>query len=118
MIFDEFYVNSETGELEGHIEVIDGRWGASLEIPPPPQDEQAPPGTRRPDPLLLYDLWNDPHCLHSLHEEQPNLVDKYTKFLQNQWKVHQLLAQQFTRAEQSPLTPEQLQTLRALGYIQ
>jgi len=29
-----------------------------------------------------------------------------------------LLAQQFTPGEVSPLTPEQLRTLRALGYIQ
>ena len=57
-------------------------------------------------------------CLRSVHEEQPNLVEKYTKFLEEQWKAHQKLAQQFTRSEDSPLTAEQLRTLRALGYIQ
>jgi hypothetical protein len=67
---------------------------------------------------LLYDLWSDPYCLHSLHEERPDLVEKYAKFLEAQFAAHQVLAQQFTPGETSPLTPEQLQTLRALGYIQ
>ena len=115
VILDEFYVDWDTGELSGLIEVIDGQWGASLEINP---DPEAPPEGRRPAPLLLYDLWNDPYCLHSLHEERPDLVNKYTEFLEAQWEAHQALAKQFTRSEDSPLTPEQLRTLRALGYIQ
>ncbi len=69
-------------------------------------------------PLLLYDLWNDPMCLHSVHEEHPNLVEKYTAFLEAQWEAHQALAQYFTPSESVALTPEQLETLRALGYIQ
>jgi len=32
-------------------------------------------------------------------------------------KAHQALAQRFTPGEEAPLTPEQLRTLRALGYI-
>ena len=70
VIFDEFDVDPQTGELRGLIEVIDGRWGASLEINPDPDEEEE---QRRPVPLLLYDLWNDPHALSSLHEERPNL---------------------------------------------
>ncbi len=69
-------------------------------------------------PLLLYDLWLDPLCLNSLHEERPDLVEKYTKFLQAQFEAHQSLAQLFTRSGAVALTPEQLRTLRALGYIQ
>jgi len=100
------------------IEVIDGRWGASLEIHPPIAVYfERYPGRRRPAPLLLYDLWNDPQALHSLHEERPDLVEKYTAFLEAQWETHQALAQHFARSEDSPLTPEQLRTLRALGYI-
>ncbi len=34
-----------------------------------------------------------------------------------QWEAHQALAQLFTPSEAVPLTPEQLETLRALGYI-
>ncbi len=93
--------------------MIDGRWGASLEINPDPDEEEE----QRPASLLLYDLWNDPHALSSLHEERPDLVEKYTKFLEAQFEAHQLLAQQFTPGEESPYTPEQLRTLRALGYI-
>ncbi len=115
VILDEFYVDEETGELRGVIEVVDERWGASLEINPLPDRE---PETQRTVPLLLYDLWNDPYTQHSLHEERPDLVEKYTAFLEAQFEAHQALAQQFTRSEESPLTPEQLETLRSLGYIQ
>ncbi len=118
VILDEFEVDQDTGELKGQIEVIDGRWGASLEINPNPDEEEVPPEDRRPVPLLLYDLWNDPYCLRSLHEERPDLVEKYTQFLEAQWEAHQALAQQFTRAGESPLTPEQIETLRSLGYVQ
>ena len=115
VILDQFDVDPETGELTGRIEVIDGRWGASLGIN---LDSEVPAEERRPTPLLLYDLWNDPMCLHSLHEERPDLVEKYTKFLGAQFEAHQALAQYFTRSESVALTPEQLETLRALGYIQ
>jgi hypothetical protein len=116
VILDEFYVDQETGEFRGRIEVIDGRWGASLQINPDPAQE---PEDQRPAPLLLYDLWLDPLCLNSLHKERPDLVEKYTAFLEAQWEAHQALALYFTRSEQAvALTPEQLRTLRALGYIQ
>ncbi len=121
VILDQFAVDRVTGELSGLIEVIDGRWGASLEINPEPEDEDedVQPEDRRPAPLLLYDLWNDPLCLHSLNEERPDLVTKYTEFLESQWEAHQALAKHFTRPEEgAALTPEQLRTLRALGYIQ
>ena len=120
VILDEFRVDPETGVMSGLIEVIDGRWGASLEIKPDPEDE----GDLllieldRPTPLLLYDLWNDPFCLHSLHAERPDLVEKYTAFLEAQWEAHQALGQRFTQSGEVALTPQQLETLRSLGYIQ
>jgi arylsulfatase A-like enzyme len=115
VILDEFHADDETGELRGVIEVVDGRWGASLEINP---DPDARPKSQRTVPLLLYDLWNDPYTQHSLHEERPDLVEKYIEFLEAQFEAHQALAQRFTRSPQdSPLTPEQLRTLRSLGYI-
>ena len=73
---------------------------------------------RRPVPLLLYDLWSDHLALHSVHEERPDLVEKYTAFLEAQWEAHQALAQRFTPGDEVQLTPDQLRTLRALGYIQ
>jgi arylsulfatase A-like enzyme len=107
-------VDQQTWKLRGLIEVVDGRWGASLEINP---DPKRPEDRRRPVPLLLYDLWNDPMCLRSLHEQHPDLVEKYTKFLEAQWAADQALAQRFSRSGNVALTPEQLQMLRSLGYI-
>jgi arylsulfatase A-like enzyme len=118
VIFDEFYEDANTGKLMGSIEVVDGRWGASLEINQDPENDDRPPRMRRPVPLLVCDLWNDPYCLESVHDERPDLVKKYTSFLEAQFEAHQSLAQQFTRSEDSPLSPEQLRTLRSLGYIQ
>ncbi len=69
-------------------------------------------------PLLVYDLWTDPLCLHSLHEERPDLVEKYTAFLEAQFEAHLDLALRFTAGGEVALTPEQLETLRSLGYIQ
>ncbi|MCH7857645.1 MAG: sulfatase-like hydrolase/transferase, partial [Gemmatimonadetes bacterium] len=115
VILDEFYVDLVTGELSGVIEVVDGRWGASLEINPDPDES---PEDRRPVPLLLYDLWNDPMALWSLHEERPDLVQKYTAFLEDQFEAHMALSQFFTASGEVELTAEQLRTLRSLGYIQ
>jgi len=122
VILDEFYADFTTGELSGWIEVLDGRWGASLAIIPNPERpapwRRRPEQRGRPSPLLLYDLWNDPMALWSLHEERPDLVQKYTAFLEEQFEAHMALSQYFTRSGDVALTPEQLQTLRTLGYIQ
>ena len=114
VIFDEFWVDSATGKIQGLIEVVDGRWGASLWVGPPPEEEDR----RRPMPLLLFDLWNDEYCLEPVNEARPELVEKYAAFLEAQWGAHQALAQQFTPGDDIELTPEQLETLRSLGYIQ
>ncbi len=121
VILDEFDVDTEKGELRGLLEVIDGRWGASLQINPRPPDEDEDEDDalrRRPVPLLLFDLWNDHFALNSVHEERPDLVEKYTEFLEAQWEAHRALAQRFTPGTEVQLTPDQLRTLRALGYIQ
>ncbi len=133
VILDEFYVDEETDELRGAIEVIDGRWAASLFIDPRPDQERIffrghahqnqfkeALWNRRPQSvprLLLYDLWSDPRAFYSVHEEHPDLVEHYTRFLEAQWEMHQTLAQQFTPGER-PSTREELQTLRSLGYVQ
>jgi hypothetical protein len=67
--------------------------------------------------VLLFDLWNDPVCVQPVNGERPDLVKKYTAFLDEQWKAHQALATRFTPGAKVPLTPEQLERLRALGYI-
>jgi arylsulfatase A-like enzyme len=124
VILDEFYVNPESGQLRGWIEAVDGRWGASLEINPPVQPSWARRGEyddargQRPAPLLLYDLWTDPYCLSPVNEDRPELVEKYTKFLEAQFEAHRALAEHVGAAgEEMVLTPEQLETLRSLGYI-
>jgi len=114
VILDEFNVRPQTGKLGGMIEIVDGQWGASLEINP---DPDLKPEVRRPVPLLLYDLWKDPMCLQSVHDQHPDLVAKYTKILTAQFEAHQALAQRFTGGHAAPLTPAQLRTLRSLGYI-
>ena len=113
VILDELWL-SDAGEVQAMIEVVDGRWGASLRIGPEADEEER----RRPTPLLLFDLWNDHWCVRPVNEDHPDLVEKYTEFLENQWEAHQDLAQLFTRRGEVELTAEQLQTLRALGYIQ
>jgi arylsulfatase A-like enzyme len=116
VILDEFYGSFTSDTLRGRIDVVDGRWGASLLVN---QDPSPPEKNGRAAPLLLFDLWNDPYVSHSMHEERPDLVEKYTEFLETQWAAHQALAQRFTRSGDGPaMTPEQLRTLRALGYIQ
>ena len=133
VILDEFRVDPETNELRGTIEVIDGRWAASLFIDPRPDQERIffrghahqnqfkeALWNRRPQSvarLFLYDLWSDPRAFYSVHEEHPDLVEHYTAYLKVQWEAHQALAQQFTPGEESPLMPEQLRTLWSLGYI-
>jgi arylsulfatase A-like enzyme len=115
VVFDEF--NIEDDYFFGAIEVIDGRWGASLKIDPRPDDKKTPMDRLRPASLLIFDVWEDPHAFKSLHETRPDLVEKYTKMLNGIWKEHQALAKKFTRGSDVALTPEQIETLRSLGYL-
>lgn len=98
------------GELHGAIEMIDGRWGASLWIGP---EEANPPAPR----LLLYDLWRDPYCRKSLHAERPDLARRYQQLLEAEFRAQLALAKRFPRAAQGTLNAEQLKTLKALGYL-
>ena len=124
VILDEFYYDEETGALKGWIEVVDGRWGASLEINAPVEPAWARRGEYddaiggRPTPLLLYDLWNDPYCLSPVNDERPDLVQEYTDFLEAQFEAHLALREYVGIAtNEIELTPEQLRGLRSLGYI-
>ncbi|MGB2906778.1 MAG: sulfatase, partial [Candidatus Aminicenantaceae bacterium] len=77
VVFDEFYLHQETGKLAGKIEVIDGRWGASLDIDPSFGEEKPfdySPGPSPPFPVLIYDIWEDPNCLVPLNDTRPDLV--------------------------------------------
>lgn len=133
VILDEFRVDEASGEMIGNLEIVDGRWGASLEIGPGPGGSEpargrhsVPAGGRWgavhpffPDVprLLLYDLWNDPFALEAVNDEHPELVERYEKLLRERWDAHRALAQRFGEAADAPLAPDQLQQLQALGYI-
>ena len=66
---------------------------------------------------MVFDLWNDPSCVKPINEQRPDLVTKYTTFLEDTWKDHQTLAKRFAPGGQKSLTPAQLERLRSLGYI-
>jgi arylsulfatase A-like enzyme len=131
VIFDEFRVLSESGELVGNLEILDGRWGASLELsttdarPREMGRHPAPAGGRwpaKPFPevpsLLLYDLWHDPLALSHVTGEHPERVESSLRRLWELWRAQRALAQRFQAGEAEALSPEQLESLRALGYIQ
>jgi arylsulfatase A-like enzyme len=122
VILDEFNVDAETGALRGQIELIDGRWGASLEVNPAESVDIGGVGAktdeRRPVPLLLYDLWSDPYTLESLHEERPRLAEKYRRLLEARLREHLSQGERFTQSENVAVTSDQLRALQSLGYIQ
>ncbi len=133
VVFDEFRVDEASGEMVGNLEVVDGRWGASLEIGPVPAGTDpalgrhaSPAGGRwgavhpffAEEPrLLLYDLWNDPFAVHAVNDEHPDLVEHYRRLLLERWEAHCALATRFQEGESAPLDPAQLEQLRALGYV-
>lgn len=112
VILDEFNVDPKTKQMSGLIEIVDGRWGASLAV-----NQEGEWGPDVP-PLVLYDLWNDPFCRRSLHKERPDLVKKYTGILLRQFREHRALAKKFTRSGEGAMNAEQIENLRSLGYIQ
>ena len=133
LILDQFQTHLESGELVGHLEIVDGKWAASLEIVPAELEAEyqqsgrilTSGGWRAPRPhfaatprLLLYDLESDPFCTRSVHAEHPDLVARYTEILEARWRAHRALAEDFSRQRETAMTPEQLRTLQALGYVQ
>ncbi|HEX2641811.1 MAG TPA: sulfatase, partial [Thermoanaerobaculia bacterium] len=110
VILDEFTVDPATKRLAGAIEIVDGRWGASLAIGPDPGEESGPR-------LLLYDLWNDPYCRRSLHAERPDLARRYAGRLETVFRDHLRRGKAFRRAAPGTVGSRQLETLRSLGYI-
>lgn len=110
VVIDELTWSPIDGEPNAILEMVDGRWGASLRIAKDDREEEGPR-------LLLYDLWNDPYCLKSLHAEKPELAKKYTGILERTFREHQSLAKKFPRGKGGAMDSEQLKTLQSLGYI-
>lgn len=133
VILDEVRVDEASGQLVGNLELIDGRWGASLEVGPiapgadPRRGRHAVPaggrwGAVHPwfgevPRLLLYDLEADRFVRRAVNAEHPELVRKYERILLDRWRAHVALAQHFTEASGSALDAGQLEQLKALGYI-
>ncbi len=128
VILDEFRVDEASGELVGNLEILDGRWGASLEIGPGAQEGRhaVPAGGRwgavhpffsEVPRLLLYDLEQDPFASRAVNDEHPEEVERYRKILLEHWEAHRALAQRYAEAGDVSLSPEQLQDLQDLGYI-
>lgn len=115
VLLEEVMIDRETGEPWGYVEVIDGRWGAGLQIGQPSNDEDPPTDEER---LLVYDLWDDPFCQHSVNADHPDLVKKYRELLGNRFREHLAVAKDFPREDQLALSNEQLEQLRSLGYLQ
>ena len=115
VVLDEFY--SDGKDLFGSIEIVDGRWGASLRIDLRADGRKSEQDLERPAPLLLFDLERDPHALRSLHAERPDLVKKYSKTLSRAWRENLELGRHFTRPGARPMRPEEIERLRTLGYL-
>ena len=131
VVFDEFRVR-EDGSMIGNLELLDGRWGQSLEIRSG-EPADAPARGRHPAPaggrwsahefpevsrLLLYDLEADPRALHDVSDEHPELAAEAEARLMRIWEEHRKLAARFEEGAQPQLSPEQSEALRALGYTE
>ena len=119
VFFEQIRVLREpAGMLDGHIEVVDGRWGASLWFNEDRATSEEAGNWRRPTPMLLFDLWNDPMALVPVNEKHPKLADKYYRLLREKIDADLALGKELSRGQGAPLEVEQLEALRALGYIQ
>jgi arylsulfatase A-like enzyme len=126
---DVLVMDRISGELVGNMEVIDGRWGAALCVRPDDPEAEvhvASTGDALTDctatvreRLLVYDLWDDPLLERPINEQRPDLVEKYTKLLEAQVELNAALRALISGGGQSvELSPEDLEQLRTLGYIQ
>ncbi len=129
VIVDMLTIEQTTGQLVGSLEMIDGRWGASLvfnEVTPgeaPPNRGRFGDGLMRDapftrtEPLLIYDLWDDPLLTMPINAERPDLVKKYRTLLEEQFKANEMLREMIGSRGAVKMTSEQLERLRTLGYI-
>jgi arylsulfatase len=133
IVLEQVQAYEPTGEMVGHIELIDGRWAASLEIVPDSLEEihrsskslSTAGGWRAARPhrpttprLLLYDLEADPFCTRNVNAEHQELVSEYTVWLQALWAEHRVLAARFGGSRPGVAGDAQIEALRALGYVE
>jgi arylsulfatase A-like enzyme len=133
VIIEQVQAYPPTGEMVGHIEVIDGQWAASLQVMPESLTEVYSASTslataggwraarpHRPSTpeLLLYDLSTDPFCLQNVNADHPEKVASYTTRLSALWEQHQDLGRQFQKTEPKEAGEAQIEALRLLGYVE
>lgn len=133
LVLEQVQAYPPTGEMVGHIEVIDGQWAASLEVMPKTlvpvakevQSLDTAGGWRAARPhrfstpkLLLYDLSVDPFCTQNVNTKYPERVDTYTRMLTTLWEDHQTLANSFQSGGVGVMDEAQREALRTLGYIE
>jgi arylsulfatase A-like enzyme len=131
VVFDEFRV-LEDGSMIGNLELLDGRWGQSLEIRTA-EEASAPTRGRHPAPaggrwkaheftdvprLLLYDLEADARAIANVAAEHPELATEAQRRLWRIWQQHRELSASFEAGDEAELSPEQQEALRALGYTE
>lgn len=133
IVLEQVQAYAPTGEMVGHIELIDGRWAASLEVMPKTlksiaketKSLETAGGWRAARPhrpttprLLLYDLETDPFCTSNVNASHPDRVEQYTRRLEALWAEHQGLAAGFQTGGTGTMDEKQLEALRLLGYIE
>jgi arylsulfatase A-like enzyme len=133
VILEQVQAYEPTGQMVGHIEIIDRQWAASLEILPASLEETyqqveslstaggwraARPHRPETPRLLLYDLKADPFCTTNVNAAHPARVQAYTTQLQAVWAEHVALASQFEAPSQGKAGYDQIEALRTLGYLE
>lgn len=131
VVFDEFRATAD-GALVGNLEIVDGRWGRSLEIRTA-DAEPVPDLGRHPAPaggrwaalpfaevprLLIYDLEADPLAVDHVAEPDAELLRESQARLWKLWEEHRALAATFEAGQEAELSPQQLEALKALGYAE
>lgn len=133
VILEEFRV-ADDGSMIGNLEILDGRWGRSLEIRSADLENGEPPSAgRHPAPaggrwkalpfadvprLLIYDVEADPRAIEHVADPDAEFVEESERRLWRLWKEHQALAAKFEAGEEAELSPEQVEALKALGYVE
>jgi arylsulfatase A-like enzyme len=131
VVLDEFRVLDD-GTMIGNLELVEGRWGESLEIRTGDQDPRPTHG-RHPAPaggrwkafefadvprFLLYDLEADPLAIENVAADHPEIAEQAQSRLWRTWREHRELAKKFEAGEEADLSAEQIEALRALGYTE
>jgi arylsulfatase A-like enzyme len=118
----------DTRKMIGTLEIVDGRWGASWVINSKPLGQVPENRARhgdglehqyaRSEPVVVYDLIDDPFCQRPVNGMRPELVDHYRQLLEAQRAQNLELRESLGGTGTTEFDPDTLERLRTLGYIQ